>query len=506
MNINIDIGMNINIDIGMDMDTDTDMNMGIIPNTPLIVDLDGTLLQSDMISESVIKVLHKNPTYLLYIPFWLLRGKAAFKQHLAQLANVDPSVLPYNQEILAWLRQQRDLGRRLILCTASDKFIADKIATYLGIFDDVMASDGIVNLSGEHKAAALVQRFGEKGFDYIGNACIDLAVWKRARRAIVVTAKAALIKKAGACCEIERIFPLPAFEWKTGYQVLRVHQWLKNSLLFVPLLAAHQFTHVSSWLTLILAFFAFGFCASSVYVVNDLLDLESDRQHPRKCKRPFVAGSVPLWIGVILTPLLLMISLVLAEGIGITFSLWLLLYFGLTCAYSCGLKRLILVDCLILAMLYTLRIVAGASALDLKLSFWLLAFSVFLFFSLAFIKRYAELQTQLLHGKHKVHGRGYYSSDAPLIQMLGIASGYASVLVLALYLNSDAVSYLYHTPAIVWGAVPIVLFWISWMWMQAHRGNMHDDPVLFALQDKVSLIAGAAFAAVLILATIGWPW
>jgi 4-hydroxybenzoate polyprenyltransferase len=230
------------------------------------------------------------------------------------------------------------------------------------------------------------------------------------------------------------------------------------------------------------------------------------RQHPRKCKRPFASGAVPAWMGGALAPLLLAASLLLAWYVGLAFLAWLVVYFVLTCAYSFGLKRLMLVDCLTLAVLYTLRIVAGAAAADNMLSFWLLAFSVFLFLSLAFVKRYAELHVQMESGKEKVHGRGYFTSDAPLVQMLGVTAGYASAVVLALYLNSDAVRQLYRTPEAVWGTVPVLLFWISWIWMKAHRGEMHDDPLVFAVKDQASLLAGAAFGAALALGSIGWPW
>jgi 4-hydroxybenzoate polyprenyltransferase len=196
----------------------------------------------------------------------------------------------------------------------------------------------------------------------------------------------------------------------------------------------------------------------------------------------------------------------MAAQVGPLFLNWLLFYFVLTCAYSLGLKRLVLLDCLALAMLYTIRIIAGAAAAGLPLSFWLLAFSVFLFLSLAFVKRYAELEVQILQGRHKTHGRGYTTSDAPLVQTLGVTSGYAAVLVLALYLNSDAVVKLYRTPEVVWGAVPVMLFWVSWMWMQAHRGNMHDDPLVFALKDRASLFAGLVFAIVLAIGARGWAW
>lgn len=459
-----------------------------------------------MLHESALSALRDKPLNVLRIPYWLSQGKAVLKRHLAARTEFDPSSLPYNHDLLDWLKQQRTQGRKLILCTASDLSIATTISEHLGIFDEVMASDGATNLAGKHKVEVLEQRFGHAGFDYVGNSRADLAVWQRARRAIVVNASADIAKKAGGYCELERVFPALSLGFTDWRLVLRVHQWLKNLLLFVPLLAAHQITRLDTWLALFLAFSSFSLCASSVYIANDLLDLESDRQHPRKCNRPFASGLVPAWMGVVLSPLLLLSSLVLARHVGGSFLPWLVFYFVLTCAYSLGLKRLIIVDCLTLAMLYTLRIVAGAAAASMSLSFWLLAFAVFLFLSLAFVKRYAELEVQLLQGKKKAHGRGYYTSDAPLVQTLGITSGYCAVLVLALYLNSDTVVKLYRAPAFVWGAVPVMLFWVSWMWMQAHRGKMHDDPLVFAVKDKASLLAGVAFAAVLVIGAVGGPW
>ena len=483
-----------------------DIERRILNSHPLVIDLDGTLIRTDMLHESALKALRDSPVDVFRIPYWLSTGKATLKQRLADRTNVDPVSLPYNHELLDWLKQQRDQGRVLILCTASDVSIATAISDHLGIFDEVMASDGITNLAGKNKAAALEQRFGHAGFDYVGNSSADLQVWRRARRAVVVNASAELAKKAGTCCEVERIFPSPVLGFTAWRRVLRVHQWLKNLLLFIPLFAAHQFTNLDTWLTLALALISFSLCASSVYIANDLLDLESDRQHPRKRNRPFASGLVPVWMGILLAPLLVLLSFALGSYVGGTFLPWLLCYFALTCAYSWGLKRLVLVDCLTLAMLYTLRIVAGAAAAGMALSFWLLAFSVFLFLSLAFVKRYAELQVQLLNAKQKVHGRGYYTSDAPLVQMLGITSGYAAVVVLALYLNSDAVVQLYRSPEFVWGTVPVTLFWVSSMWLHAHRGEMHDDPLVFAVKDKASLLAGVALVVVLLVGTMGWSW
>lgn len=473
---------------------------------PLVVDLDGTLINTDMLHESALKLLSKNPISALKLPYWLSQGKAMLKAKLAARTSIDASTLPYNQKLLDWLNEQQKTGRKLILCTASHISIATAIAKHLNVFDEIIASDNTTNLSGEKKAQLLEQRFGLAGFDYAGNAWADIAVWKRARRAIVVNASSSLTKKAQQHCEVEETFPANKLKWTIYRKVLRMHQWLKNSLLFIPIFAAHQLTNPETWLSLFIAFFAFSLCASSVYITNDLLDLESDRQHPRKCKRPFASGTVPTWIGVILAPLLLLCSFGLTAYVGGSFCNCLMLYFGLTCAYSWGLKQIILLDCLTLATLYTLRIIAGAAVASIGLSFWLLAFSVFLFLSLAFIKRYAELEVQLLHGKHKVHGRGYYTTDAPLIQTLGVSSGYAAVLVMALYLNSETVLTLYRTAEFVWGTIPILIFWISWMWMQAHRGKMHDDPLVFAIKDKASLFAGVAFAIVLLIGTVGWPW
>lgn len=473
---------------------------------PLIVDLDGTLIRTDMLHESALRALRDQPLAILLIPYWLWLGKAVLKRNLTRLTDFDPSSLPYHQDLLIWLKQQQNQGRQLILCTATDQIIALAIAEHLGIFDAVMASDGLINLAGKHKAEALEQRYGISGFDYAGNSHTDIPVWQCARQAIVVNATEKVTEQANESCLVERVFPKSTVGFSAWRKVLRLHQWLKNALLFVPLLAAHQLTNTEAWLALTLAFFSFSLCASSVYIVNDLLDLESDRQHPRKRLRPFAAGLVPVSVGVTLAPLLLVASFALAQQVGGHFVSWLVFYFVLTCAYSWGLKRLMLVDCLTLAMLYTLRIVAGAAAISMSLSFWLLAFSVFLFLSLAFVKRYAELEVQLLSGKQKTLGRGYYTLDAPLLQTMGMTSGYAAILVLAFYLNSDAVTKLYKMPELIWAAVPIMLFWISWMWMKAHRGEMHDDPLVFAVKDKASLLAGLAFAVVLVIGTVGWQW
>jgi 4-hydroxybenzoate polyprenyltransferase len=470
---------------------------------PLCVDLDGTLIRSDMLHELSLRLLGERPWNVLSVPIWLMYGKAVLKQKLADRCDFDPSALPYNDELIIWLRQQRAEGRRLVLCTASDQGVATAIASHLGLFDEVLASDGVVNLAGLNKAEVLVARFGDKGFDYAGNSAADLPVWAHARRAIVVNASAGVQREAEACAAVEKMFAGPARGFGAWRRVLRLHQWLKNLLLFVPFFAAHRIGELGLWLMLGLAFIAFSLCASSVYIANDLLDLESDRKHPRKRMRPFAAGMVPVWQGALVAPLLLIAGFSLATQVGGHFVYWLASYFLLTCLYSFKLKQFVLIDCLILAVLYTLRIVAGAAAVAMGLSFWLLAFSGFLFLSLAFVKRFAELQVQLLNGKHQAYGRGYFTDDAPLVQMLGIVSGYSAVVVLALYLNSPDVQRLYLAPEWIWGCVPVMLFWVSSVWLQAHRGQMHDDPMVFAVKDKSSLIAGAFFVLFLLLGAMG---
>lgn len=472
----------------------------------LIVDLDGTLVFTDMLHESVLWTLSGCFLDLVLLPSRLARGKAEFKQRLANGKAFDPKVLPYNTPLVDWLKKERESGRRIVLCTGTDRVIAEPIAAYLGLFDEVIASDGVTNLIGARKADLLERRYGHGGFDYVGNTAADLEVWKRAGAAIIANATPSLVAKAHRVATVERVFDRPKRGLSVVIRMLRVHQWVKNVLLAVPLLASHNFASLDLWASLVVAFVAFSLCASSVYITNDLIDLESDRQHPRKRYRPFASGRVPVIWGVALAPLLLVLGLALGALVGLSFLLWLLLYFAITCVYSWRLKKLVIIDCLTLAILYTLRIVAGAEAIGNELSFWLLAFSVFLFLSLAYVKRYAEMEVQLIAGKERIHGRGYRTSDAQIIQTMGIVAGYTAVLVLAFYLNSDAVVRLYKVPQLIWGAVLVMLFWISWIWMQAHRGRMLDDPVVFAIKDRVSLIAGVVLAIVMGVGAVGLPW
>jgi 4-hydroxybenzoate polyprenyltransferase len=469
----------------------------------IAVDLDGTLVHTDTLHESALQLLRNHAMSALRLPFWLLAGKAFLKQQLAGAVQLNPATLPYNVPFIDWLKQQKKLGYRLVLCTATHASVAQQIADYLQLFDDVMASDGKNNLAGARKKAALDETYGEGRYIYAGNSSDDIHVWNGTSKGIVVNVSSSVLSKAKRITEIHSHFPRMPIALSAWCRVFRVHQWLKNLLLFVPLLAAHRLSETDSLIQLIVAFISFSLCASAVYITNDLLDLESDRQHPRKKYRPFASGSVPILYGVILAPVCGAVSLALSVYVGKYFMAWIFAYFALTFAYSVKLKKIVLIDCLTLAALYTLRIVAGAAAVSVPLSFWLLAFSTFIFLSLAFVKRYAELQVHLLERKDKVHGRGYYVTDASLIQTLGIAAGYAAVLVLALYLQGETVTTLYRTPEFIWGSVPLMLFWISWIWLKAHRGLMNDDPLVFAVKDTASWAVVIGIGISFVAATFG---
>lgn len=467
---------------------------------PLCVDLDGTLLRSDLLLESALALLRRNPFFLLVFPLWLLRGRACLKREIARRAELDVTTLPYDPRMLKLLDAER-VQRPLVLCTASDGALAAAVAGHVGGFESVMASGGAHNLAGRNKAAALVARYGERGFDYAGNEARDLVVWKHARRAFVINAGNGLAAAAGRVSELGGVLPRESSAPVAWLKALRLHQWLKNALVFVPLLAAHLVLDATADVHAIAAFVVFGVCASSVYLLNDLLDLDADRKHPRKRDRPFASGQLSLAAGIVTAPLLTAASFAGAWLLAPRFALVLLGYYVLTLAYSLRLKQIAMLDVLVLAALYTVRIIAGTTAIQAEFSFWLLAFSMFLFLSLALIKRYAELGVQRRAGHDTAHGRGYVTSDYELLAALGGASGYLAVLVLALYINSTASAELYRHPSVLWLLCPLLLYWVSRIWLIAHRGAMHDDPVLFAARDKVSL-AVLVLAAVVVMAAI----
>jgi len=468
----------------------------------IVVDLDGTLIYTDMLVENIFLFLRLYPLRIFQLLFWLFKGKAYFKRSIADAIVPDVELLPYNKELLSWLKHQRETGACLILATASDFRIAKKISEYLGIFDEVLGTESI-NLSSCNKRDSLLRRYGENGYEYVGNSSADLAVWRSASAIHVVNPQRGVLKAAQKIRKVTTVFEDRPPLFRTLIKALRIHQWAKNMLLFVPLLASHRFIETQLLLNGFLAFIAFGLCASSVYLLNDMLDLPDDRQHPTKCKRPLALGSFSMLHALMLIPVLLIGAFVIALWLlPIQFAGVLAAYYILTLTYSLWIKRIAMLDVLTLSMLYTIRVVAGVAAMSLTATFWMLTFCIFIFLSLAFVKRYTELYDVYQNGKmEKLSGRGYYVADLELLASLGSSSGYISVVVLALYINEVATGALYQSQEWMWVACPLLLFWISRVWLLTHRGQMHDDPIVFALRDKESRWIGAAFIVVFTIAS-----
>lgn len=470
-------------------------------NTILVVDLDDTLIRTDSLFENFWMACSQSWTAPLAAAGSVAGGPLAVKQTLARIAPVDASLLPYNTQVLELIRQWRARGGKVTLATASLQSVADAVAGHLNIFDEVFGSGDTTNLKGRHKAEFLKSRYGEKGFAYIGDCKADLAIWHQSGHAVTVTPKKNLRARAEAACRSIIHLDTPPRSLRDYVRAMRPHQWLKNILVFAPMLAAHEFTLEAFALSL-LAFAAFSLMASGTYIFNDLLDLKSDRAHPRKRNRPFASGAVPVSHGTFLAPILILSSLLLA-AIG---GWWLLavmaFYFVASSLYSFKLKRLVALDIVWLAGLYTLRILAGGAAAHIIPSMWLLVFSVFFFFMLAGIKRQAELLDGIKTGTVKAHGRGYHIDDLPAVSSLSLASGLVAILIIALYADSDQVRLLYKTPEILLAVCPIMLFWVSRIAIKTHRGEMHDDPLVFAARDRISYACLAGIGAVLVVGTL----
>jgi 4-hydroxybenzoate polyprenyltransferase/phosphoglycolate phosphatase-like HAD superfamily hydrolase len=455
----------------------------------LAVDLDGTLLRSDMLYESFWAALSGNFSTPLIALRGLSGGRAQLKSSLAGLATIDVTLLPYNEAVIERVKAWRERGGRAILVTASDRTLAQRIADHLGIFDEVHGSDGQINLKSRNKAAFLEDRYGHGGYAYMGDHRADLPVWSRAGHVIAVAPDASLRAKIGRLHPGAEYIDRPRGGVRPYMKAIRPHQWLKNLLVFLPMLAAHMFDATTALRSLI-AFFAFSLLASSVYVVNDLLDLSADRIHPRKRKRPFASGAVPIAHGTVMGLGLFAGGMGLSLLLGPLLVVTMLAYFALTSAYSLVLKRRAIVDICTLATLYAMRIIAGGVATDIPLSVWLLAFALFFFFSLAAVKRQAELVDAAAAGRLSAHGRGYHAHDLDIVSQMATASGFVSVMVLALYVNSREVVALYRHPQALWGICIVLLYWISRMVMITHRGHMHDDPIVYATKDRNSYVCG----------------
>ena len=462
----------------------------------LVSDLDGTLCRTDTLHEMLFRLAARRPALLLRMPGWLAEGRASMKAHLADQGIVETVGLPLNDGVMAVIAEAREKGRPTVLASAADHRQVTAVATETGLFEAAYGSAEGRNLKGEEKAAFLVERFGPGGFDYIGDSRADLPVWAVARQAITVQAGPGLRRAVEAVNANVRHLDPPEGRLAPMLRALRPHQWSKNLLLFLPMLAAHD---LGSLPAVLLAFLAFSFTASAVYVINDLLDLPADRAHPRKRKRPFAAGDLTAATGVVMATGLLLAALVLGLAVGGPFLLVLFLYLCATFLYSLWLKRKVLVDVLTLAGLYTVRIIAGAAAAAITLTPWLLAFAMFLFLCLAAVKRQADLTDQLQSGRSG-SDRGYEVDDLPVLRGIGLSASHAATTVLALYINSADIQHLYGRPELLWLICPLLLYWSLRMVMKAHRGLMTDDPIVFAATDPVSLGVIAASAGIVVAA------
>lgn len=456
-------------------------------NLPLCVDLDGSLIHTDLLWESLIRFIKHYPLQFFSILLWLLKGKAHLKQKLAECVDVDVSLLPYNREVIHYLREQQS-QRTLVLVTGSHRRYAQAVADELKLFDEVLATDGKTNLTGTNKAALLAERFGDKGFDYLGNDFRDLKVWPSARHALVVSKPGAFLRNVHSHFSVDREFVLPTLKAGTFLKAIRMHQWVKNLLIVIPFFLSGMQATLPILAELALCFLSFSLLASATYIINDLLDLDSDRSNSYKSSRPFASGKLSIPSAFMMVGVLLLGVAAISPLIPTQFFWVLAMYVPATLSYSFYFKRQEMLDVCVLASLYSLRIIAGIIAVGSDWSFWLLAFSMFFFLSLALGKRVSELTIAQQSANQKPAGRGYFVSDVHMLTSAGIAAGYISVLVIALFINNEMLVENYLFPELLWLICPVLLYWISRFWILTYRGQMHEDPVLYAASDRISLL------------------
>lgn len=464
---------------------------------PLCVDLDGTLVKSDTLIDSLLLLVRTHPWAALRVPFWIFRGRAALKAEIGARVVLDERCLPFNRRLLEFLEDQHTQGRKIYLATGADRRLAERVADHLRLFEGILASDGRTNLTGRRKLDQLRETFGGDGYDYIGNASPDLPLLQHAAEAMLANPtpplRARLRSRSVAVQREFRDRPHPA---RSIFRAVRLHQWAKNILIFLPVLLAHHLGR-GSLLAAVIAFAGFSLCASSTYIVNDLLDVEADRHHPRKKLRPFAAGDLSAPLGAAVAALLLAASLAMAVvWLPREFLAWLLLYLAATLSYSLYLKRVALVDVILLSGLYTVRLLAGAAATRVPISPWLAAFSLFIFLSLAMVKRFSELHNIREQGQTLANGRGYRLGDLEQLRSFGTSCAYASVVVFSFYVGGQDVHHLYRHPNRLWLVTPLLIFWLSRVWLLAARGELNEDPVVFAVTDRVSLFIGLLAALV----------
>ena len=457
--------------------------------TPIVVDLDDTLAKTDFFFESFLIFIKQNPFNFFRAIVWLLRKDRVYlKTKIALAVDIDFTTIPYNKPLIEWLETKKQLGHKIILATATHRKYAQGVATHLGLFDQVLATDDDLNLKGVNKEKKLIELYGAKAFTYVGDSRADLSVWRSAKSAVFVGNSLQIKDELMKVTQLEHEFPKHSGK-NVWLRAIRIHQWVKNLLLFVPLLTSHNLADAGKLSLAIVAFFAFCFCASSVYILNDFFDLTDDRKHRSKCKRVFASGDLSIVKGVMVFTLCLMLSIILSLFVGTKFLTVIAIYFAATLLYSLYLKSQMMLDIILLAALFTVRIIAGAVAIDVELSFWLLAFSMFIFLSLAIMKRYIELiAIKTTSGQPNAKARGYYVSDINMLLSLGTTCGCLAVLIMAFYVNSADVVKLYSQQQVLWVVCPVLLFWICRTWLKASRGIVDDDPITFVIKDSVSWV------------------
>ena len=463
----------------------------------MCVDLDGTLVRTDMLIESCLMLIRQQPATIFKLPGWLLGGKANLKHQIASRVDFSAATIPYNQDVVDYVREAR-ASRQTILVTGSDQRIADIVAEETELFDCVRGSDSAVNLTSKNKRDWLVGEFGENGFDYIGNDADDLSVWPSSRNALVVSPSNGIAKSDTV--SFSHVFDAHKTQFRDFLSLLRVHQWSKNGLILVPFVLDQRFGDWSATVAIMLAFLAMSLLASITYIFNDMLDLQADRLNETKAKRALASGRIGLFLGAKTMVVLAIALLICMAFLPMQYNVVLLSYLCLTLLYSFYFKQAAILDVCVIAALHTLRVIAGTVAITATWSFWLLAFSMFIFFSLALAKRVAELMNLQKLGQDKTVGRDYHVADLPVLLASGVSTGFLSVLIVALYINSEKVSVMYSTPEILWLVCPVLLYWIGRLWMITGRGEMHEDPIIFAIRDRVSFDAIGLMAVAVLAA------
>jgi len=462
---------------------------------PLVLDLDGTLLRTDLLLEAALQYAKKSPHTAFLLIWWALKGIAHLKHQLAQRTDLAIELLPVNEQLLSYARRTADEGRTVVAATAANIELAGKVCSRFTFIDEVIASCERTNLKGARKAEALSARFPD-GFAYAGDTHADLAVWREARFGVFAGRDGRLLDRLAKVTSLEADFSTRQATVRDWMRALRLHQWAKNGLLFLPLLLAGAVFDPTRWIACVAAFVAIGLTASGTYLINDLLDLEADRQHWTKRNRPFAAGLIGIPQGIVAAACLLAAGVTIAAlGGGLPVVGLLLLYCAVTLGYSLHLKRVPVLDVTILASLFTLRLVLGAAAAEVPISSWLLVFSMFLFLSLALAKRSTEIGRKSAAAVAS-HGRGYIAADAILVAGLGVSAAVAAIQVLVLYLINEAFSNtLYGLPQLLWAAPVFIGLWLGRVWLLCGRGILNDDPVVFAVSDKISILLGVGVFA-----------